>query len=346
MCKTSGRYQILNPDTYRGMHSLGFLPGALECHPDDLDHKVPLDAFFRRQVGLTGEDLDLLKNDWQSRFWSDAYNLSRETETKIPSLLIATISKTNGLAAGNTLEEAIVQASCEIFERFAKQTVIRKMPVPSVRAEDFGDRVSRLVSELRKHNIDIFIKDFTLNGLLPVLGVFALNKNYPPDDVRSQSLYLGSDFDLHRAMIRCFTEGFQGMNGVEDFGVSRKGKFVDYQKIDDAARLLYAGSSDYDLTYLATENYSSIDIEKYKQLRNTSAEIDQIKSICGYLNSELIVCDCTVPFFSFPAVRVVIPSISDVLPYFTLRYNYAHMQKASQSLHDDVRRLFDVVRRN
>jgi ribosomal protein S12 methylthiotransferase accessory factor len=45
------------------------------------------------------------------------------------------------------------------------------------------------------------------------------------------------------------------------------------------------------------------------------SEIDEVKRICRRLDTECIILDHTHPVLAFPAVRVIIPKVSDFLPF-------------------------------
>ncbi len=50
-------------------------------------------------------------------------------------------------------------------------------------------------------------------------------------------------------------------------------------------------------------------------VKDVLGEIEEIKRICKQFNTDLIVLDHTHPVLGFPVVRVVIPGVSDFLPF-------------------------------
>ena len=68
-----------------------------------------------------------------ARNWVDGYSLTRRETVKVPINFVTYIHASNGIAAGNTMEEAMIQASCEIFERHAQiQTIKPERIAPNI----------------------------------------------------------------------------------------------------------------------------------------------------------------------------------------------------------------------
>jgi ribosomal protein S12 methylthiotransferase accessory factor len=65
--------------------------------------------------------------------WVDGYSVMQDKTVKVPINFIAYINASNGMAAGNTIEEALIQASCEVFERYTQIQIIKpEKVVPTV----------------------------------------------------------------------------------------------------------------------------------------------------------------------------------------------------------------------
>jgi len=116
------------------------------------------------------------------------------------------------MAAGNTIEEAIIQASCEIFERHVQiQTIKPEKIVPSIDLDSVDNAVIKdMIRFYHRNNVDVIIKDLSLDGLLPALGVLFINNNLRPDRLEHKILIPGVSFNLDEGLTRCFTESIQG----------------------------------------------------------------------------------------------------------------------------------------
>ncbi|MHA1733000.1 MAG: YcaO-like family protein [Promethearchaeota archaeon] len=82
-------------------------------------------------------------------------------------------SDTTGCAAGNTYEEAFVQALCEIFERYSVGRVLRAgRAVPTIPVDAFSRDNRDRIARLEGRGYEVRIKDFSLGtARLPCLAV-------------------------------------------------------------------------------------------------------------------------------------------------------------------------------
>lgn len=135
-----------------------------------------------------------------------------EKETLLPIELILSCCGSNGMCAGNTPQEAILQGCCEIFERYAGKIIYNKrLSLPSIPLDYFkeSDIYEKIVQITNIHNYQIIIKDCSLGIGLPVIGVLII------DSAKQQySFNLGSDFNPLIALERCLTEIHQNHNGI------------------------------------------------------------------------------------------------------------------------------------
>lgn len=139
-------------------------------------------------------------------FWD--VNNKRIVNLPIDILLLLTGS--NGMASGNSPKEAMLQAICEIFERYAISEIYWKnLTPPSIPLSLFEhSSIGRILLQYQKETgTEIIIKDCSLGKGIPALGLIIIN--------RHKNLYnfkLGVDFVPTVALERCFTEIHQGRN--------------------------------------------------------------------------------------------------------------------------------------
>jgi ribosomal protein S12 methylthiotransferase accessory factor len=111
---------------------------------------------------------------------------------------------TTGNAAGNTREEAIVQALCELFERYAMDRVIKnRMCVPSIPWDFLSESKQRLLQEIKDSGFDVFVKDLSLGSGLPVVCVVVGTSDM------GYCAHPGSASDFNGAVERCLLEFYQ-----------------------------------------------------------------------------------------------------------------------------------------
>ncbi len=95
-----------------------------------------------------------------------------------PSNLIENLYLSNGMSAGNTLEEAQVQCLSEIFERAVKREIIEgEIALPDVPEEVLAKYPSIVagIQGLEEQGFPVLVKDASLGGQFPVMCVTLMN---------------------------------------------------------------------------------------------------------------------------------------------------------------------------
>ena len=139
-------------------------------------------------------------------FW----NINKRRIIYLPIDILLLLTGSNGMASGNSPKEAMLQALCEIFERYAISEIYWKnLTPPSIPLSLFEySSIGRILLQYQKETgADIIIKDCSLGKGIPALGLIIIDKN--------KNLYnfkLGVDFVPTIALERCFTEIHQGRN--------------------------------------------------------------------------------------------------------------------------------------
>ena len=143
---------------------------------------------------------------------SEATNIKTNKTELIPINAICSFCHTNGLASGNTFEEAVNQAIFEIFERHCYQKclegniLIKNIDISSY---PLTEKNKKMLTFLKKMEFDYYIKDCSL-GKYPVIGFLLLDKNH-----NKYTFTMGSDTSFNIALSRCITEMMQGVNFKE-----------------------------------------------------------------------------------------------------------------------------------
>jgi hypothetical protein len=202
---------LLN-DTADRFLNFAWLPGYVQSHPDQAPNAIRIEDLLARETHLSDAQMAEIKGSRMASHWVDGYSLLRHDTVKVPINLVAYIHGSNGLAAGNTIEEAIIQATCEIFERHATiQTVGPERLVPTIATDTIGiPLIHELIDFYRERNVQVMIKDLSFGGLLPVIGVLFVNGNLKSDRLEYRILNAGASFYLEEGLTRCLTEGMQG----------------------------------------------------------------------------------------------------------------------------------------
>jgi len=136
--------------------------------------------------------------------WRRVYSLSEKRSFFFPHEWFMATS--TGYAAGNTLEEAILQGLCEVIERYTiTKLTMTKQDIPSIDIRTINDSVARrLISKFYLAGIKLFIKDFTMGLGIPTVCVLA----HDPKGPKSVRIFCAAGTSLNRdvALIRALTE--------------------------------------------------------------------------------------------------------------------------------------------
>lgn len=136
------------------------------------------------------------------------YSVFGKKEVFLPIEYLLTMTTSNGMASGNSPQEAILQAICEIFERYVISEIYwKQLTPPTIPLEEFeGTYIYEQICNFKNHNnIDVIIKDCSLGCGIPAIGMILIDK--------IKHLYnfkIGVDFSSSIALERCFTEIHQG----------------------------------------------------------------------------------------------------------------------------------------
>ena len=126
----------------------------------------------------------------------------------VPVNLIANLYASNGMSAGNTPNEARVQALSEIFERYTKNKIIAEaISLPTIPPEVLNRYPSVLaaIDALEQEGFPIYCFDASLGGQFPVICVVLFN----PQNGTSYASF-GAHPNFGVALERTVTELLQG----------------------------------------------------------------------------------------------------------------------------------------
>ena len=292
-----------------------WMKGYVNAHPDDLrGEHLKIEDLLANETHLTPRDIKEIKDSPMARHWVDGFSIIRETDVKVPVNFIAYIHASNGIAAGNTMEEAIVQASCEIFERHAQIQIIKpEKTVPTIDLNSVDNPLIRdMVAFYRNKNVDVMIKDLSLDGLVPCIGVLFTNHNLPSGRLEHKILIPGAAFNLDEGLARCFTESMQGRETLTAPRPQLDKPLVSKSMVHNFYMLMKCSISPKDISFLEkgeTVPYSN------RKIKDLTGEIEEIKKICRQFQTDCIILDQTHPVLKFPVARVIIPRVSDFLPF-------------------------------
>ncbi|WP_022772400.1 YcaO-like family protein [Butyrivibrio sp. AE2015] len=143
------------------------------------------------------------------------YSVKTRQQVYMPEDLLNILSGSNGMASGNTQEEAATQALCEVIERYAKfEIILKELTPPRITIDEIRERVPRLadlITDIEKQSgCSLIVRDASLGKKLPVINVVLVDR---------QSGKYSSRFGSHPlfeiALERCLTEMAQGWKDLK-----------------------------------------------------------------------------------------------------------------------------------
>lgn len=142
-----------------------------------------LRTFYNPEHELRSSDLiDLQSNNRSRGICSLPFTRQSDQQTVyIPMNIIGNLYASNGMAAGNTINEARVQALSEILERYVKKRIITEaISLPLIPGEKLQNYpiIEEAIKKLEKEGFPILSYDASLGGKYPVVCVVLFNPIY------------------------------------------------------------------------------------------------------------------------------------------------------------------------
>ncbi|MDA3855518.1 MAG: YcaO-like family protein [Candidatus Woesearchaeota archaeon] len=241
--------------------------------------------------------------------WIPSYNIIKEEPSYYPINYNNAYQTSNGLASGNTKEETIMQALCELIERQNLDIFIKnfeKSKIELIEIENINNEVlTDLLKNIKKNNIDIYIINATMDIEVSTIIACGINKNKNEIDYG----YIGYGYGTHanpiKAIIRAITEYIQMSAMAEkdthsSFGIGGINKTGNWQyvlNIDIKKKLIDAKKS----SHRFLPDYSR---------DNFKDELDEFKKIFEERNIDVFIIDKTHHLLKIPVYRLMIPKFS------------------------------------
>jgi len=209
--------------------------------------------------------------------WYRAYTLKGK-EVLLPLTSIVYFNGTNGMAAGNCLEEAILHGICEVIERHCLSLIdINRIVTPVINISSINNPIAReLINRFQALNNQVIVRDFSLGIGLPVIGV--VRKVNKTDCI----VTVGVSTNPARALVRALAENSQ----IE----CKK----NYRRVSDC-KYYFIQSNELKMAELP-------DISD----RNIKIELERIEEILKVKNMKVFFVDTTDQELNIPCVIVVI----------------------------------------
>lgn len=307
--------------TYFPDESSVSLKTILEKH---IDLKEDMRKSYEESDNILPSDQDLYEiwtqwNDNNESFKSiPFYSIRKKEVVQLPFEIVRRLCRSNGMASGNSFDEALCQALSEVIERYALEMIFTKQltppEIPKAFIKERSPELYNTIIELEKKGpFKLLVFDGSLGHKLPVVCIVFI------DYLRQKyRIKFGCHPLFCIALERCLTELAQGC----DFSEDSNEKFLtswdlsNLQKWDTLKNWSTMFRSNYGSIPLSI--FYSVPSWKFVQWKQI-ADYDNNKGskllmqLCLGISTDVYIRDNN--FLGFPSVRVYVPGISTVYKF-------------------------------
>jgi ribosomal protein S12 methylthiotransferase accessory factor len=233
------------------------------------------------------------------------YNYAHVVGVRMEELFC--LADSNGTAAGNTLEEAILQGFMEVVERDCVAMFwYNRLRRPAVDLASFDDPYFRqLMDYLHKNNRDLWVLDLTNDLNVPTFcGVtWRTDREGQPQEI---VVGFGSHFDARLALMRALTECNQFLSGFEHFGETDQR----YTGFDPLAAEWWKMATLENQPYLVPDaSLPKRTLADFPQTASTDLrdDVEACVAAVGRQGLEMLVLDQTRPDIGLHVAKVIVP---------------------------------------
>ena len=278
---------------------------------------------------LNDEDLVDYNSDYEDKIVALPFTKQSDGEiVYIPINILNNLYLSNGLATGNTPQEAQVQALSEIFERYAKIEIIKNgyaLPkFPDKIIQSF-ERLYRDVLALRELGYIVEVLDASLGGKYPVTAISLINP-------QNSSLFVsfGAHPILEASLERTMTELMQGRN-LDNLDTFKTPTF-DMGFVSDSSNLeSHFIDSNGTLGFNFLSAVKSFEYSPWSyQGEGRVAEYDYLTDIINKMGKDIYLREYN--YLGFYSCQMIVPGVSEIYPIEDLIYNNRNCGKLIRNM--------------
>ncbi len=288
-------------------------PGYIEASYEEIKRAktrtVDEDYFFCNFFGIKNKYPLLKKLKGIPMKWIKGYSFTNHCEYYYPIRWHNYIFGSNGLAAGNTYEEAIVQAICELIERecvyqfIVENKVANDVDIASIK----NPLLAEIFEKLAKDKIDFKIKNISYEFEIPSFIFYGINNNFA-GTILHKGVGHGTYLEPNQAIIRSVSEYLQAFSLLHD------------QVREKGFDLIFKPNKHYGflVTFPHDNFYKSLKDVKVSEINDFSKsdfkeEAEFLMHLLAKMGYEVVIIDKTHPLLKIPVVRVFIPGFRSVI---------------------------------
>jgi len=213
------------------------------------------------------------------------------------------LADSNGNAAGNTREEAILQGFMELVERDGVALWwYNRVRRPAVDLSSFGDsRIAELVREYDKLGRELWVIDVTSDLQIPTFAAVSRNIGEPGERIL---VGFGAHFDPSIGLLRALTEMNQSLVVVRGFEHGP-------DEYDPPLRSWWQTATVANQPYLVPAELPPTTASDYDRTWSDDVrdDVPRCQEIVEAKGMEMLVLDQTRPDIGLPVVKVFVPGI-------------------------------------
>ena len=323
LCEAIERYSgAWHGDEIRARKRLAeFAPDEAAIHPNDVQLFSDEQLENAKRINAKGHPYNIVPPRFDPdavRDWTPVWSLTQQRHRYLPTSMLYSmpaerrgpadlIADSNGCAAGNTLEEAILQGFYELVERDAFAIWwYNRLQVPGVDLAGFDDEyLASAPAHYARYEREVWMLDVTADLGIPTF--VALSRR--PDAQTEDIIYgAGAHADPRLAAQRAICELNQCLTWLP-----RPGGSDGRPTIDDPLALWWWQTARLaDCSWLSPapgEPRRHGSPCAVPESADTREDVEHCRAVVEASNMELLVLDQTRPDIGMPVVRVIVPGL-------------------------------------
>lgn len=245
---------------------------------------------------------------------------------KVVYLPTQTKKTSNGMAAGNTHEEALVQGISELFERYVQNCAFEQQLVfPIIPESEYikFDKLCKIIKQYEKLGFTIQVRDASLGKNFPVICVVMIDAK-----TSKYNVHYGAHPILPVAIERTLTEIAQGKALTYKDILTKEmiwqnlydEKYIDTEEVK--RECFKYGHAIVSSKFFTTKPDWKYDQKTWNDISKNITNKDILKnifSLCKKNDFDIYIRD--VAFLGFPAYHIVIPQMSFTINHKSIIYH-------------------------
>ncbi|MBI9053919.1 MAG: YcaO-like family protein [Bacteroidales bacterium] len=241
------------------------------------------------------------------------YNVNDQEIQVLPYSLVRMMCTSNGMCAGNTPHEALMQGLGECLERFAIAQIFMNEPsLPSIPFDYFSKTAvyQELIRLQEEEDISVIIKDCSMGIGIPVILLVILNRK-----LNKYFVCAGADPSPVIALERCLTELYQGevefkMNNFsfnDQIFCSDSKESSEYKIVRSYYDNMINGKGHWPNSIFSNSESA---VPNWKQFNTEKENFDYYTNLIIKLGYDIFIRDCSN--LGFNTYQIYIPGISEI----------------------------------